>query len=45
MLLKYLTFAGRLILLEMEDDLNGRQPKWKLISIEDELNGRQHSGK
>ena len=25
----------------MEEDLNGRRPKWKITSIKDELNGRQ----
>ena len=25
---------------QMEDDLNGRQPKWKMIKMEDNQNGR-----
>jgi hypothetical protein len=25
----------------LEDDLNGRRPKWKMTSMEDDLNGRQ----
>ena len=25
----------------MEDDLNGRQPQWKITSMKDHINGRQ----
>ena len=25
----------------MEDDQNGRQPKWKTTKVEDDINGRQ----
>ena len=26
----------------MENDLNGRQPRWKTTSMKDNLNGKQH---
>ena len=29
----------------MEDNLNGRQPQWKMTSMEDDFNGRQPQGK
>ena len=28
----------------MEDDQNGRQPKWKTTKMEDDQNGRQSTG-
>ena len=29
------------IIINMEDDLNGRPPQWKRTSMEDDLNGRR----
>ena len=31
--------------IQMEDDQNGRRPKWKTTQIEDDPNGRQHKWK